>query len=181
MNASKDWRGWSLLLLLLVPALAWAQAKRIEPRGAVENFFKLLKTQDYQALYDFLPAEFQQQTSREQLTLSLKRLNNFLTIEKLEIGRVQQRDAQAVVDTVIYGRLKQPRRFQNVEISEGRVQVQQFLLRENNQWKLATADNRSQSYFLKRNPEFSKQFQITPPKLEFKRDGKWEAAGPRRP
>jgi hypothetical protein len=180
MSGNKGGRICVCLLLLLLPAIAPAQGKRNDPRNAVETFFKLLKTQNYQALYNFLPAEFQQHTSREQLAMSLKRLDGFLTIEKLEIGRVQLRDAQAVVDTVIYGRLKQPRKIQDVEIREGRVQVQQFLLRENNQWKLATADNRSQNYFLKRNPEFSKQFQLAPPRLEFKRDGKWEAAGMRR-
>lgn len=172
--------GYVVLLVLITYPQALAQSKPSNARGAVETFFSLLKSQKYDALYDFLPSQFQQQTTRQQLEQSLKRLNAFLVIEKLEIGRVQERGEYAVVDTMIYGRLKQPMKFENTEISEGRAIVQQFLFRENQQWKLATADNRSQSFFLKRNPDFNKQFEITRPRFEFKQNGKWEAFGPKR-
>src|SRR5262245_6682228 len=168
------------LLVLLIHPVSSAQSKPANARGAVETFFSLLKRQQYDALYDFLPSQLQQQISREQLTQSLKRLNAYLIIEKLEIGRVQQRGEYAVVDTTIYGQLKQPRNFNDVEIKEGRVSVQQFLFREKGQWKLATADNRSQNFFLKSNPEFNKQFQITKPKFEFKQNGAWAVLGPQR-
>jgi hypothetical protein len=42
---------------------------------------------------------------------------------------------------------------------------------------VVTADNRTQSYFLKRNAEFSKQFQLAQPKFEFKQKDKWAAMG----
>jgi len=168
------------LALLFATVPSAAQSKPATPRGAVETFFSLLKSQKYDALYDSLPSQFQQQTTREQLAQSLKRLNGFLAIEKLEIGRVQQRGDYAVVDTTIHGRLKQPMKLGEAEISEGRASVQQYLFREGGKWKLATADNRSQSFFLKRNPEFNKQFQLTRPRFEFKQNGQWQSGGPKR-
>ncbi len=151
-----------------------------QPKGAratVRSFFSLLKSGAYAALYDFLPSQLQRQTTREQLSSSLKRLESFITIERMEIGRVQERGDFAVVDTTIYGRLKQPLKLNDEEIKEGRFAAQQFLFREAGRWKIATADNRTQSFFLKRNPEFSKQFQITQPKFEFKQSGEWKAMG----
>ena len=172
---------FSALLAALLPlVLATAQSKPASPRAAVQSFFHLLKAQKYDALYDFLPADLQGQITREQLAMSLKRLDGFLVIEKLEIGRGQERGEFAVVDTTIYGRLKQPMKVNDEEIREGRVSVQQFLFRENGAWKVATADNRSQSFFLKRNPEFSRQFQLSRPKFEFRQNGQWMSMGPRR-
>jgi hypothetical protein len=168
------------MLLLLVAGLLLAQPRKSNARSAVETFFSLLRSQKYDALYDFLPSQFQGQTTREQLTQSLKRLDQYLLIEKLEIGRVQEHGDYAVVDTTIYGRLKKPMKLNESEIREGRVTVQQFLFRENGQWKLATADNRTQNFFLQRNPDFNKQFQITRPKFEFNQNGKWEGIRPQR-
>lgn len=164
-------------LLVFAPGAAQKKSQAKDPRATVNNFFSLLKAGSYAALYDFLPSELQRQITREQLSLSLKRLDSFIAIERLEIGRVQQRGDFAVVDTTIYGRLKKPQAINSEEITEGRIAAQQFLLREGGQWKIATADNRAQSYFLKRNPEFSSQFQISQPRFEFKQKGKWAALG----
>ena len=166
--------------LLFTRSATPAQAKPANPRAAVQAFFTLLKTQQYQALYDYLPSQFQQQTTREQLTQSLKRLDSFITIGNLELGRVQQKGDFAVVDTTIYGKLKQPLKLNGLEISEGRVATQQYLLKENGQWKVATADDRTRGYFLKRNPAFSKDFQLTRSQFAFKRDGQWQAFSPQR-
>jgi hypothetical protein len=171
-----------LAFLLLFPAFAApAQPKASTPRTAVTAFFAALKSHQYDALYDSLPSQFREQLTREQLARSLKRLDGFLAIEKLEIGRLQQRGETAVVDTIIYGRLKQAMKFGEVEVTEGRVNAQQYLIRENGVWKLATADNRSRGFFLKRNPEFSRQFQLAPPQFEFKQGGKWQPIGKRPP
>jgi hypothetical protein len=148
-----------------------------DARSAVNKFFLLLKSKSYPAIYEFLPSDLQRQITREQLALSLRRLDSFLTIERMEVGRVQQRGDFAVVNTTIYGRLKKPVKVNGEEVSEGRVAAQQFLLREGGQWKVVTADNRTQSYFLKRNTEFSKQFQLAQPKFEFKQRDKWTAMG----
>ncbi len=167
------------LSLILVSSFAQNRHQSKDARAAVNSFFSLLKSQQYAALYDFLPSQLQQQITREQLSQSLKRLESFIVIERMEIGRVQERGDYAVVDTTIYGRLKKPLNLNQQEVSEGRVAAQQFLFRENGQWKIATADSRAQAYFLKRNPEFNKQFQIAPPKFEFKQNGEWKAMGGR--
>lgn len=142
------------------------------PRSAVQSFFTLLKSQKYTELYDYLPSQLQQQITREQLSASLKRLDSFLTIERMEIGRVQQRGDFAVVDTTIYGSLKRPMNVNGEEVKEGRTTVQQYLLKENGRWKVTTADNRTRDFFLKRNPEFKQQFHLTQPQFAFKQGGK---------
>ena len=158
------------------------QAQGKDPRSAVQSFFSLLKTQKYADLYNALPAELQQQTTREKMTTSLKRLDSFIAIERMEIGRVQQRGDFAVVDTTIYGSLKKPLNFNGEEVKEGRTSVQQYLLKEGGKWKIVSADNRSQEFFLKRNPDFKKQFQLTAPQFSFKQQGQWKSMGqPSRP
>jgi hypothetical protein len=148
-----------------------------DARAAVNKFFLLLKSRSYPALYEFLPSDLQRHITREQLALSLTRLDSFITIERMEVGRVQERGDFAVVNTTIYGKLKKPVTMNGEEISEGRVAAQQFLFRESGQWKVVTADNRTQSYFLKRNAEFSKQFQLAQPRFEFKQKDRWMALG----
>ena len=138
-------------------------------RATVQRFFSLLKTRQYQALYDFLPLQFQKQTTREQLVASLRRLDEFLIIEKMEVGRIQQRDDLAVVDTVIHGRLKRPVNMQGREIRQGRVSSQQYLIREEGKWKIATADNRSQQFFLQQHPEVKQYFQLTRPQFSIEK------------
>jgi hypothetical protein len=151
------------------------QAK--EARAAVNKFFLLLKSRSYPALYEFLPSDLQRQITRQQLSMSLMRLDSFITIERMEVGRVQERGDFAVVNTTIYGKLKKPVKINGEEVSQGRVSSQQFLFRESGQWKVVTADNRTRSYFLKRNAEFSKQFQLAQPRFEFKQKDKWTALG----
>lgn len=174
----RAWLALSMCWLLLVGASA-AQQKPADnaARQTVEKFFALLKTQQYAQLYDFLPGELQGQLTREQLTMSLRRLDSFLAIERLQIGRVQQQGDFAVVDTTIYGRLKKPLRFGEAEITEGRVAAQQYLFKESGQWKVVTADDRTRAYFLKRNPDFNQQFRLTRPQFAFKQNGQWTMAG----
>lgn len=148
-----------------------------DARAAVNKFFLLLKSRSYPALYEFLPSDLQRQITREQLALSLMRLDSFITIERMEVGRVQARGDFAVINTTIYGKLKKPVTINGEEISEGRVAAQQFLFRESGRWKVVTADNRTQSYFLKRNAEFSKQFQLAQPRFEFKQKDGWTVLG----
>lgn len=169
-------------LVVAVGSICFAQnngkgAGDKELRGTVQNFFSRLKSQKYSELYDFLPSELQKQTTREQLTTSLKRLESSLTIERLEIGRVQQHSDLAVVDTTIYGSLKRAMNMNGEQVNEGRIAVQQYLLKEGGQWKLVTADNRAKDFFLKRNPNFKQQFQLTQPQFAFKQAGKWTPFG----
>jgi len=166
---------------IFIPAQSQNRAQKSaglsEVRGAVQNFFSLLKSQKYSELYDSLPSQLQKQMTREHLTASLTRLGAFLTIERMEIGRVQQRGDFAVVDTTIYGNLKRVINLNGEQVKEGRVTVQQYLLKENGSWKLTTADNRTRDFFLKRNPEFKKQFQLSQPQFAFRQKGRWVPLG----
>ncbi len=166
-----------VLVAVLISFAAQAQTKTADARGAVQNFFTLLKAQKYAELHDFLPSQLQKQTTREQLAESLKRLDQFLTIQRLEIGRVQQRGDFAVVDTVIYGGLKRAVNVNGEEVKEGRVSVQQYLLKEEGRWRITTADKRTTDFFLQRNPEFKQQFQLTQPQFALKQNGKWTPLG----
>ena len=73
----------------------------------------------------------------------------------------------AVVNTVLYGRLLQP--FD----TEGKIVVQQYLVREDGKWKVATGDNATVNRFLVANPAFARQFRIRPPRVYAKKDGGW--------
>lgn len=164
---------------LVVVAISFSvQAQKSgDARGATQSFFSLLKAQRYAELHDFLPTQLQKQTTREQLAESLKRLDQFLTIQRMEIGRVQQRGDFAVVDTTIYGNLKRTMNMNGEEVKEGRVSVQQYLMKEDGRWRITTADKRSTDFFLKRNPEFKQQFQLTQPQFALKQGGKWTPLG----
>lgn len=157
--------------------IAQAQNKAGDARSTVQSFFSLLKAQKYAELHDFLPSQLQKQTTREQLAESLKRLDQFLTIQRMEISRVQQRGDFAVVDTIIYGSLKRTMNLNGEEVKEGRVSVQQYLLKEDGRWRITTADKRSTDFFLKRNPEFKQQFQLIQPQFALKQNGKWTPLG----
>jgi hypothetical protein len=159
--------------VFVISAAAQTNNQSKDARAAVNKFFLLLKSRSYPSLYEFLPSELQRQITPEQFAMSLMRLNSFITIERMEVGRVQQRGDFAVVNTTIYGKLKKPVTVNGEQVSEGRVAAQQLLLREDGHWKVVTADNRTQSYFLKRNSEFGKQFQLAQPKFEFKQKDKW--------
>ncbi len=165
------------LAIVATTFAAQAQNKSGDARGTTQNFFALLKSQKYAELHDFLPSQLQKQTTREQLAESLKRLDQFLTIQRMEITRVQQRGDFAVADTTIYGNLKRTMKMNGEEVKEGRVSVQQYLLKEEGRWRITTADKRSTDFFLKRNPEFKQQFQLTQPQFALKQNGKWTALG----
>ena len=168
-----------LVTIAIVPfvfALFSAQAQKGHPdaRATVQNFFSHLKAQQYAELYDYLPSEVRQYVTQEQLVQSLRRLGSFIQIDRMEIGRTQQHAQFAVIDTNLYGRLKQPLKFEGTEIVEGRVAVQQYMIREGQDWKVITADERSRALFLEHNPEFSRGFELSPPQFAYKRNGAWE-------
>jgi hypothetical protein len=162
----------ALTLAAFFPGPSAAQGG--EPRAVVQSFFTLLKAQKYAALYDYLPAEMQQRVTREKLTESLKRLSGFIALERMEVGRVQQKGDFAVIDTTFYGRLLRPFEMNGQKLQEGRVSVQQYLFKENGRWKIATSDSSTRSYFLKRHPEFKQGFQFTQPQFAFKQNGQWK-------
>jgi hypothetical protein len=166
-----------LLLLVALTAGPAGAAAAPTPKAAVQSFFNLLKAKDYGALYQFLPNQLQQQISRDQLVKSLSRLDEFIIIDRMAIGRVQEQGDLAVVDTTIFGRLKRPMEIRGQKIDTGRVSVQQLLVKEDGTWRVATADGSTRAAFLKRHPDFSEKFQLSRPEFATKQNGKWTRLG----
>ncbi|HKZ01979.1 MAG TPA: hypothetical protein VJ180_07060, partial [Pyrinomonadaceae bacterium] len=69
----------------------------------------------------------------------------------------------------LYGRVVLP-----VE-TEGKIVVQQYLVREEGRWRVATGDRATVDRFLKANPAFRRTFSIRQPRIYIKENGKWIA------
>jgi len=166
----------SVLLSLVYGAPALAASNETEVRATVERVFQELKSKNYDALYENLPASSRTRLSRERFTTSLRRTQDTYALDRLEIGKVKASGNIATVDTVFYGRLLKP--FE----TEGKIVAQQYLVREDGKWKVATGDNATIRRFLAANPAFARQFPIRAPRVFVKKDGGWmEFTMPKRP
>lgn len=159
---------FALLAFVSLPIhAARAASDEAEVRGVVERIFQQLKTGDYNALYETLPAAQQRRVSRERFTQMLGRTHNFYELDRMEIGAVRTSNDLAVVDTVMYGRVLSPIK------SEGKIVAQQYLVREDGSWRVATGDRATVQKFLAANPTFAKKFPLQKPRIYIKRDGRW--------
>ena len=98
----------------------------------------------------------------------------FNQLDRLEIGAVKVNGNLAVVDTVLYGRVVAPIQ------AEGKIVVQQYLVRENGKWRVATGDQSTVKKFLAQNPAFAKGFKVHPPRIYIKQENKWVEFNPGR-
>jgi hypothetical protein len=156
-------------------AATTALSNETEVRAVVDRVFQNLKNKNYEALYDTLPAATRSRMSRERFATALRRTQDSYALNRMEVGKVNVSGNIAVVDTVLYGRLLQP-----IE-TEGKIVVQQYLVREDGNWKVATGDNATVKRFLAANPAFARQFRIRPPRIFMKKDSGWvEFTPPRR-
>ena len=161
---------------LFATASASPPSNESEVRATVERVFQELKSRNYDALYENLPASSRSRLSRERFTSGLRRTQDTYALDRIEIGKVKASGNIAAVDTVLYGRLLKP--FD----TEGKIIAQQYLVREDGKWKVATGDNATIRRFLAANPAFARQFPIRPPRVFGKKDGSWvEFTPPRRP
>lgn len=136
-------------------------------RSAVQNVFDQLKSQNYSALYDFLPGASRNRMSRDRFVSALQRAQGLYQLDSIDIGAIKVMGNLAVVDTVLYGRVVNPIQ------AEGKIVVQQYLLREDGKWRVATGDQSTVRKFLVENPGFGKGFKIRQPKVYVKQDNKW--------
>ena len=157
----------ALLLTCAMTLTAASVSDEAEARNVAQEVFSQLKSGQYGALYDRLPAASRERISRERFTSALRRTQDMYKLDRLEIGAVRVSGNMAVVDTVMYGRLLRP-----VE-SEGKIAAQQYLVREDGQWRVATGDRTTVRRFLAANPRFAKKFSIREPRVYMKRDGRW--------
>ena len=95
--------------------------------------------------------------SRERFVSALQRAQDFYQLDRMEIGATKVMGNLAVVDTVLYGRVVTPIQ------AEGKIVVQQYLLREDGKWRVATGDQSTVKKVLAANPGFSKGFRIKQP------------------
>ena len=136
-------------------------------RTVVQQVFQQLQSRDFGSVYDSLPSSTRSRTSRDRFTSALKRSQDRYILDRINIGAVRVSGNLAIADTELYGRLAKP-----IE-AEGKIVVQQYLVREDGKWRVATGDNATIQRFLKANPSFARKFPIRQPRIYMKQNGKW--------
>src|SRR5215510_11748005 len=160
-----------IALLVLICGLsglaAASPSDESDVRNAVQHIFNQLKSGQYGSLYDSLPSSSRAKKSRERLVQGLQRSQNLLQLQRIEIGAVRVSGNLAVVDTVMFAHLSK------LLDADGKLVVQQYLIRQDGAWRVATGDNATINTFLKSNPSFGKKFPIKKPQAFISKDGKW--------
>ncbi len=168
----------SAFLVALVVVAGFAGGARAsdvtDVRSTVQNVFDQLKSRNYAELYDLLPGSSRNRMSRDRFVNALQRAQDFYQLDRLEIGAVKVSGNLAVVDTTLYGRVVAPIQ------AEGKIVVQQYLLREDGKWRVATGDQGAVKKFLAANPGFGKGFKIRQPRIYVKQNNSWVEFNPQR-
>ena len=164
-----------VLVLVCLSSQAFVRASdHSDVRATVQSVFEQLKAHDYNALYELLPGSSRNRMSRDRFVSALQRAQDFYQLDRLEIGTTKVMGNLAVVNTVLYGRVVSPIQ------AEGKIVVQQYLLREDGKWRVATGDQSTVRKFLAANPGFSKTFRISQPRVYIKQNDKWLEFNPPR-
>jgi hypothetical protein len=163
------------VVLVLVAVAGVARASDVtDVRSTVQNVFEQLKSRNYGELYELLPGSARSRMSRDRFVTALQRAQDFYQLDRLEIGAVKVSGNLAVVDTTLYGRVVAPIQ------AEGKIVAQQYLLREDGKWRVATGDQSAVKKFLAANPGFGKGFKIRQPRVYVKQNDKWIEFNPNR-
>jgi hypothetical protein len=149
------------------PMTAGAASDESDVRNAVQRIFDQLKSGQYESLYDSLPSSSRTRISRERLVQGLRRSHEMFQLQRIEIGPVRVSGSLAVVDTTMYAHVVKP--FD----ADGKLVVQQYLIREDGQWRVATGDTATINRFLQSNPSFARRFPIKRPQAFINQNGKW--------
>ena len=163
-----------LVLLFSVSAFA-VPSDQSDVRAAVQRIFDQLKNGEYSSLYDALPSNARTRITREQLVKGLEQSKDTFQLQKIDIGAVSVSGNLAVVDTTMYAHI-------NGFNADGKLVVQQYLIKEDGRWKVATGDTATINRFLQSNPAFGKRFPIKKPQAFVYQNNKWMAIpmGPKR-
>jgi len=165
----------AILVLTVFPSGSIAKASdQSDVRATVQSVFEQLKSHNYDSLYDLLPGTARSRMSRERFVNALQRAQDFYQLDRMDIGATRVMGNLAVVDTVLYGRVVTPIQ------AEGKIVVQQYLLKEDGKWRVATGDQSTVKKFLAANPGFSKGFRIQQPRVFVKQGEKWVEFNPQR-
>jgi hypothetical protein len=171
----------SLIIAALVTSTVTATSRprvandQSDVRTAVQRIFNHLKSGDYGAAYDALPSSARARISRDRVVQGLQSTQGMLELQRIEIGSVSVSGDLAVVNTIMYAHIKP------VD-ADGKLVAQQYLVREDGQWKVLVGDNATINNLLKSNPAFARRFPIKKPQAFVNQNGKWEpfALGQRR-
>jgi hypothetical protein len=157
----------ALLFWLGTATTSRAASPKNEVQAVVQRVFAQLRSGQFNSLYDNLPATSRARVSRANFNAMLQKTRSMYQLDRLDVGAVHVANNLAVVDTVMYGRVLQP------ITADGKIVVQQYLVREDGAWRVATGDNQTIRRFLAANPAFSKRFAIRPPRVYVKQNGGW--------
>lgn len=166
------------IILLIVLCLNFSGSARVsakapydesDVRATVQRVFDQLKSGQYAALYDGLPSSFRGRITRDRFVGGLQRTRDSYQLDRIEIGAVRVSGNLAVVDTTMYAHVSKP--FD----ADGKLVVQQYVVREDGNWRVATGDTATINRFLKANPVFARRFPIRRPTAFIKQNGKWVA------
>ncbi len=155
-----------IAILLLVPNFARA-SEETDVRSTVQHVFQQLHSRDYGSVYDSLPSSTRGRMSRDRFVNALKRAQESYSLDSINIGTVRVSGSVAVADTELYGRVITP------IAADGKIVVQQYLVREDGKWRVATGDRATIQRFLKSNPTFARKFPIRQSRLYVKQNNKW--------
>src|SRR5687768_10696038 len=156
----------TIALVCFMPASTRA-SEETDVRAMVQQVFQQLQSRDYGAVYDSLPSSSRTRMSRDRFISALKRAQDRYVLDRINIGAVRVSGNIAVADTELYGRVTIP------FPAEGKIVVQQYLVREGGRWRVATGDNGTIRRFLKTNPAFARKFPIRQPRIYVKQGDKW--------
>ena len=160
--------GTALLLLVIPVSLVVAQSSEESTvRSVVQQVFSQLQSHDYGSVYDSLPSSTRTRMTKSRFISALQRAQDRYVLDRIRIGNVRVSGNLAVVDTELFGRISQP------FPAEGKIAVQQYLVREDGKWRVATGDNGTIQRFLKSNPVFARKFPIRQPRIYVKQGDKW--------
>lgn len=156
-----------LMVLGIVVADPGAPSDESDVRSTIQHVFDQLKSGEYGGLYDSLPASSRNRISKDRFTTGLQRTSNLYQLQRIEIGAVRVSGNLAVADTTMFAHINKP--FD----ADGKLVVQQYLIREDGQWRVATGDNATVNRFLQLNPTFARRFPIKRPIAYVNQNGKW--------
>ena len=160
---------FSLIAVVTVTSAALVAQSRDESavRATVQQVFSQLQSHDYSSVYDSLPSSTRTRLSKPRFISALQRAQDRYVLDRIGIGKVRVAGDLAVVDTELFGRVSQP------FPAEGKIVVQQYLVREDGKWRVATGDNGTIQRFLKTNPSFARRFPIRQPRIYVKQGNQW--------
>ena len=144
-----------------------APSDESDVRSTIQHVFDQLKSGEYGALYDSLPSSSRNRISKDRFVNGLQRTSNLYQLQRIQIGAIRVSGNLAVADTTMFAHISKP--FD----ADGKLVVQQYLIREDGKWRVATGDNATINRFLQANPTFARRFPIKRPTAFVNKDGKW--------